>query len=406
MSLPERRKFFWITPKWPLPAEDGARRATVYLVKSLAGLGADIHLCAIVPEGEKVDTEQAKRELGVKEVSVVHRQPSRHLKNLLLHPLQPLTIAPYSSRRVAAQIERILQGSADHGEVVFDGLHAAGWLQNASQGLRASLRKVYRAHNVESSLWVQGARQQKYRLMSCFLKYQAKLVADFEKKICRESVLVAAVSRDDEAGLQKLYGPLSTKNIPIGGAPANRTAGGEFPGERRVLFLGRLDWQPNREGLKWFLENVWSDAVAQSPDLQLTIAGAGDGKWLEAYAGLKNVRMLGRVPEVAPLYRESIASLVPVFFGSGTRVKAIEASSFARPCISTAIGIEGIGLDSGVSYFRAETREDWLRALSELRIDEAKRRGAAAFEVVSREFDPDNIAARFLGQALAGGAPR
>lgn len=394
--LGKGRKLFWITPKWPLPAEDGARRATVYLVKSLANLGVDIHLCSIVPEGETIRTEEALEQLGVKQVSLVYRKQTRHLKTLLTDPFYPLTVAPYATREVTAQIEDILMKNTDRRQVVFDGLHAGGWLRHASPKLRNELLKVYRAHNVESNLWVQGAKQQKYRIMSYFLRYQARLVATLEKSLCRESQLVAAVSRDDEAGLQKIYGPIVTKNIPIGVALTNRAEGGEFPDKRRILFLGRLDWQPNREGLKWFLDNVWAEAVRQSPDLNLTIAGAGDGKWLDAYAGLPNVKFMGRVPEVAPLYQECIASLVPVFFGSGTRVKAIEASSFARPCISTAIGIEGIGLDQATSYFQCETREEWLKVLSELTVVEAKQRGALAFERICEEFDPDRVAARLL----------
>lgn len=67
-----------------------------------------------------------------------------------------------------------------------------------------------------------------------------------------------------------------------------------------------------------------------------------------------------------PLYRQAAVSIVPVFYGSGTRVKVIEASRFARPCFSTALGVEGVGLESGVSFFRGESESDWIDGLVRL----------------------------------------
>jgi glycosyltransferase involved in cell wall biosynthesis len=128
----------------------------------------------------------------------------------------------------------------------------------------------------------------------------------------------------------------------------------------------------------------------------LTIVGAGDGSWLQPYLGLPKLRFLGRVPELASHYQAACASLVPIFFGSGTRVKAIEAGSYARPCISTEIGVEGIGLDPAASYLRAETREQWLQVICGLELEDARRRGQAAYARISESFDPAKVAGRFL----------
>lgn len=398
------QRLFWITPKWPLPAEDGARRATVHLLKSLADLGAEIHLCAIVPKGESPDTSAAIKQLGVRSVSIVSRSPSnllQHLKNLLTRPFMPLTVSPYASNYVTKQVMAAM-GDSSGSIIVFDGLHAAGWLVHVPSETRNSILKIYRAHNVEADLWTRGASQKtRSRLMKIFLNFQGRLMREFEQTICRESKVVAAVSREDEAGLQKLYGPIVTQNIPIGISLDNFKAAPAFPKKRNLLFIGRLDWQPNRDGLKWFLEQVWPEAIAKSSDLSLTIAGAGDGRWLEAFSGLPRLNILGRVPEVAPLYADACASLVPVFFGSGTRVKAIEASSFARPCISTAIGVEGIGLQESSSYFRAETKDQWLSVLTELSLEDAEKRGSLALNLISQEFDPNRIASKFLSAIKA-----
>jgi glycosyltransferase involved in cell wall biosynthesis len=404
MAITSSNALLWVTPKWPFPAEDGARRATVVLLKSLAQAGVDIHLCSIVSESESADPQQAIRELGVRGVSLIRRlkpRPWTHARNLLLHPLLPLTLAPFSTRVIAREFERELgEHLRDRAgrDVVFDGLHAAGWIGHVSAAILKPFRMIYRAHNVETQLWVQAADRSRNPVMKLLFKYQTALMRSFESHLSRRSVLIATVSEDDAAGFRQLCGgdKLPTRNIPIGVIGASRGEVPAFPQELSLLFIGRLDWPPNKQGLAWFLENVWPEAVRERPELRLTVAGAGDGRWLEPFAGTANVRFLGRVPEVDPLYRESIASLVPVFFGSGTRVKAIEASSFGRPCISTAIGVEGIGLDPSTSYFRAESREEWLAALRGLTVTEAERRGRVAHRLISESFDPAKIAARFI----------
>lgn len=394
--MKKRTKLFWITPKWPLPAEDGARQATYHLVRNLAHSGAQVHLVAIVPRGEKTDLDQARRAFGVEQVSTVSREPSRHFVNLLARPWQPVTIAPYMSPRMAREIRALHAEWDPDSVVVFDGLHSAGWYLRLPAAARARMRVIHRAHNVESNLWTLGATQRRFPYSS-FLRYQARRVAAFEKKVCHASRLVAAVSEEDERGLKQLYGGgLRTTATPIGVPLAGDRHEGSFPSDKNLLFVGRLDWDPNRDGLRWFLENVWPEAVRHAPDLRLVIAGTGDGSWLRPYLDLPNLLFLGRVPDLAPHYRAACASLVPIFFGSGTRVKAIEAASYARPCISTAIGVEGIGFDPASSYFRAETREQWVDALCALSLDEARRRGEAAYERISFAFDPAKVATRFI----------
>ncbi|MGZ3686844.1 MAG: glycosyltransferase family 4 protein [Bdellovibrionota bacterium] len=394
MNSTPSNEILWVAPKWPLPVEDGARQATYHLVRALSDLGVSIHFCAIIPEGETVDPQEALRVLGVRRVSLVRRAKTSHWRSLLRSPLTALTVAPYSTAAVARQMDRVLAEDSSTA-IVFDGLHAAGWIgRSRSVGAR---QLVYRAHNVEANLWSLGAKSRPGWLVPLFLRLQGRLIAAMEKALCRKSALVAAVSDDDVRGLTGAYGEgFRAIRVAIGMDFQSRGQAAEFPRERALFFIGRLDWKPNREGLEWFLQNVWPEAAATSADLRLRVAGAGDGSWLERYRGLPRLEILGRVPEVAEYYRSSTAALVPVFYGSGTRVKAIEASSYSRACISTQLGVEGIGLDERTSYFRAETREQWLELLRSLTPESAEKRGKAAFECVRQEFDPKFIATQFI----------
>ena len=390
-------KLVWITPKWPFPIEDGARQATAQLLKHLALLGAEIHLCSIIPQAEAPDFTQAIRELGIRSVQPVYRETSstwQHLKNFALHPNIPVTIAPYASKAVLCGVRALVESHPD-AIVVYDGLHSAGWTVNAAMSRR---KPVYRAHNVERDIWVRAAKEARNPAMRVFLFYQSLLMAAFEKKICASCRVVFPVSPVDGAVFQDMLKGPEIVSLPIGIAPQAEAKLAEFiqGSPRRLLFVGRLDWPPNRDGLRWLLENVWPKAMQKAPDLELTIIGSGAGEWLKPYSHLPGIRFLGRVESVAPYYAQSLASIVPIFFGSGTRVKVIESSLNYRPCISTAIGVEGIGMAPGVHYFRAETEDEWTDVLVNLRPAHARELGQCAFDLVRENFDPSQIAEKFL----------
>src|SRR5204862_9689 len=79
----------------------------------------------------------------------------------------------------------------------------------------------------------------------------------------------------------------------------------------------------------------------------------------------------GRVPDVRPYYEAAHALVVPVFEGSGTRLKVIEAALLGRPVISTALGAEGLPIEPARDYLRAEDADGFARAAATLREEPA-----------------------------------
>ena len=69
--------WIWMTPKWPLPPEDGARQATFHLIRGLTEKGAKIHLCAIVPRDSEIaepERESERKILGVTKVTCLPKK--------------------------------------------------------------------------------------------------------------------------------------------------------------------------------------------------------------------------------------------------------------------------------------------------------------------------------------------
>jgi hypothetical protein len=58
--------------------------------------------------------------------------------------------------------------------------------------------------------------------------------------------------------------------------------------------------------------------------------------------------------------------------------------------------VDGIGFEAGVSYFKAESVEDWIGLLSDFTLDEARTRGQAAHARIMESYDPASVARKFL----------
>ncbi len=402
----------WILPKWPLPATDGARVANINLLRGLSALGVKIDVVAVAEREADFDPEALRKLCGVASSRVIYREPTGRgfqwvgmlaaFKSFCLRPWLPVTLAPFAARGVRAGLERILaQGPAQDGPwtaVVYDGLHPAAHAAGFS-GFKAAeprLPVYYRAHNVEAEIWRRTALMTRFWPLRLFFLLQASLMRRFEVSVVRGSAAVLSVSEKDFECFRAAVPGVKGGVVPIG-YDFNETSAPPAPAEMfRLLFLGKLDWPPNRDGLIWFLDRVWMDAKTLRPDMELWIAGSGDSGWLKSREGLPGVRFFGRVEKVDDLYRDCAVSIVPIFYGGGTRVKAIEASRFSRPCLSTEIGVEGLGLTAGATYFRAETETEWIAALAGLDPAEAGSVGFAAHRLLKDSFHLPAAAGKFL----------
>jgi hypothetical protein len=399
------RELLWITPKFPLPADDGARIATCNLLRGLAKLGEDIHLVAIAGAQEVCDVEQVKKELGVKKVSIIARGSTpksrielgvQLLKSAILNPMVPVTMRHYKDSSVVRALAHILSQRQAGIEryLVYDGLHSA--IHSSKMGKffgPTSEKVIYRAHNREASLWERSVSQSR-GLKRLLLAFQAKRVRVFEQSLLSASRGVAAVSQEDLQALKSECTSLKGSVVPIGYefvAPLDYVAEQEL----NILFIGKLNWPPNRDGLIWFLDKVWPTVFARRPDLRLIIAGSGQTDIANRVTMSKGIKFVGRVDKTEPLYEQSVLSLIPIFYGSGTRVKAIESCRFGRACLSTEIGVEGIGLKTNIDYYLGETEQAWIRVLTELSVNEALTIGKRAFETAKNRFELEHAAIAF-----------
>ena len=209
-----------------------------------------------------------------------------------------------------------------------------------------------------------------------------RLVAKFGGRFAH---IFVAGSNDRET-LAKRHPNLDLTVLPnavaIPNAPTRKGDG------KRLLFVGTMGYAPNREGMTWFVEEVLPRLRALAgPDIHLEIAGLGTPSTLLRAAkggAVKGVKALGFVSDLGKLYAGAGLVVAPLFSGSGTRIKLLEAAAHAVPMVVSPIAAQGLPFADGESAWVADEPDGFARACAEALADpaEAARRAAAARALV------------------------
>lgn len=149
---------------------------------------------------------------------------------------------------------------------------------------------------------------------------------------------------------------------------------------RRVLFVGQLEYQPNREGLDYFLEQVYRPLSERLPDVEMHIVGLVRNKALrQRWESYQNVTVTGFVDDLRREYEESQVVVVPVRRCGATNIKILEAMSMNRACVATREAYDafrGQFFDKRDLYV-AENAEAFVTSVYTLLTDEAENKRIA-----------------------------
>lgn len=166
-------------------------------------------------------------------------------------------------------------------------------------------------------------------------------------------------------------------------------APGFAPGPRptRVGFLGGRD-PSNHAGLHWFLDHVWSKLVAEFGErVELVVAGQVGAAWSRMEKGM---RLMGNVDSIDEFWPAIDIAINPVRFGSGLKIKNVEALAYARALVTSPIGGEGLESAAPAGLRIAETPAEWLAILRRFLDDPAQieKIGRAGRAHAERHFPP------------------
>ena len=167
--------------------------------------------------------------------------------------------------------------------------------------------------------------------------------------------------------------------------------------DRTNLFtVGAMGYKPNRDGVNFFLKEVWPEFHNLYPNVIYYIVGKGARDEDKAnWQKVDGVEYLGFVDNIEILYQNVLATVVPIYSGGGTCIKTLESMSHSRICLSTKFGARGLPIEvmekkEGILIF--EDSKSFIEAyelISNSEYRECKEK--LGQEVVSNYFSSDSF---------------
>jgi glycosyltransferase involved in cell wall biosynthesis len=395
-SQPGRPRLLFISPRFLFPMDQGGKIRTGNILRGLKGGAFEVTLASPAParpEPFRTDLDAACDHF----VSWPERPPTKLGRVVSLLSSVPVAVATDRSEAGEACVNRALAGKPDI--VVVDFPHAGVLVPERIDAASAMF-----THNVEAEIFERHAARAKgfWRLIWAD---QSRKMTRFEGDTLRRFDRVIAVSSRDAKALAKRYELSRVEEIDTGvdleffAAAPPGMAPDPGPDGGTLVFTATMSWAANVEGIHFLLDEVWPTLVATRPAIRAVIIGRNppaslSGKIRER--GL-NVTLTGFVDDIRPHVAESHVYVIPLWVGSGTRIKAFEAMAMGRPVISTSLGIEGLDVTDGEHFLRADSAEAFSRGILSLLDDAASRDriATAARTLMEERFSWKTVAAQF-----------
>jgi hypothetical protein len=371
-----------ITTKCPWPAIDGGRLATLRTLEALRQAGADVHVIAPVRDG---DINRAGDDGNAASATTLVDSAPRAWPRAALDALlsrQAVTTMRHAHPALRPAIDACVERFRPD-LVVAEPLQALAMLGPPPWPRPV----VLRLQNVESALWANWPAP---ALLRPWLRVEGRRVRAAESAAIHAADLSLAITAVDATDLASIAGPqarLVSWDVPF---HAELPAGASPPGAARIVLAASAGWGPNREAMAWAQAELANALATRAPALRLTMYAAQCPSDLPG-----NVQWARPPASAVDLFPAGAIAAVPLFTGSGVRMRILEAWARGLPVVATRVAARGLGVQDGQELLIADSAADFADALARLADDDDLRaKLVAGGRAYLRQYhDPDRLAA-------------
>lgn len=109
-----------------------------------------------------------------------------------------------------------------------------------------------------------------------------------------------------------------------------------------LLYIGSLDYEANYKSILYFIKHVWPIVINKSPNLKFNIIGKGLPQYIqEEIKKIDGINYIGYVKDLNPYFASSSIYISPVYYGTGTNIKILEAISKDIPIVASPMVLRG-----------------------------------------------------------------
>lgn len=356
-------KILQICHKPPLPALDGGCKAIHALTEGFLANDISVKILTIATQKHPYQPELFPTAY-LEQTNIEHAfiDTAIKKKNALanLFSGKSYNISRFYNKNFEELITATLQ-KEKFDIILLESLYTTPYIAAIRKSSNAKI--IYRSHNIEFEIWQRTGNQENNAIKKKYLHFLAKRLKKYEQSILNLVDGIAAITKKDEEQLLALGCKKSITTVPFG-INLHGYQLKEMPQEKKLFHIGSMDWIPNQEAIKWFLNEVWSAIIAKEPTATFHLAGKNmPDEIIKLAASTKGVINEGEVENANDFISNNNIMIVPLFSGSGMRIKIIEAMAMGKLVIGTSVAFEGIAVQHNKNGIIANTSNEFKEAI-------------------------------------------
>jgi glycosyltransferase involved in cell wall biosynthesis len=391
-------KILQICNKAPYPANDGSSIAIYNMARGLIEVGIDLHLLAINTKKNFKPDESVPESFRQKShYRSVYRNTDVSFAGAFANLFTGKSY--FVSRFYFSEFEEALISAlkSDTYDIVqLEGLFMAVYIPVIRVHSKAKI--VLRAHNIEHVIWMRHIAGERSLLKKWYLSLQNRRLKKFELSAFNQVDAVVPITQNDEENIRLMGCRVPLYTCITGINPSEyRATTARAQKKDSVFYFGSMDWMPNQEAVTWFLQNCWERIKEKAPQARFIIAGRGMPLHF-FHINRPGVTIIEEVEDPREFFRQHQVMVVPLWSGSGLRIKIVEGMASGKAIVSTTIGAEGINYTHGKNIFIADTPDDFVKYTGLLLSDEKLRdeMGKEAAAHAAKDFDNLTLVSRLV----------
>jgi glycosyltransferase involved in cell wall biosynthesis len=389
-------KVLLLVNRVPWPIKDGGTLAHYNLLKGLSDAGCDITLAAMNTTKHHVDVK--KLPTTFTRLAKLHAAYVDNRVKALPAFINLFSKQSYNIQRfITTTYEQLLVDLLSKHQfdlILFDGLYTAPYIDVVRKHSKAKI--WLRQHNVEYKIWESLANQTKQLLKKNYVKLLTNRLKKFEQQVLPKFDAIIALTQKDITDMQALgcHQPMFVSPV---GIDFKQTVSKMLVQPKSVFHLGAMDWQPNQQAMEWFLTEVWPLVIKQEPDAIFYMAGKKMPASFKKYQ-TSNIKIMGEVEDATVFMQSKQIMVVPLFAGSGIRVKILEGMSLGKAIVTTTLGVEGIEAQNKKHVLVADDAQTFAASIVELLQNQTKTEqlGNEAKQLATDQYHNNKVITRLL----------
>lgn len=359
------RTVLFLTNILPFPGNSGGTIATRRNIDIFYQNGYKICLFFFSNNSKKEDIELFKQQYSQIQLWYIeNKNNKRNLKNLILSIAKflPLNIFRNYNKDFSNKVKEVLVNN--HFDFIYcDHLEMFQYIPKTYH-----YKSILYEHNAEFMIWERYSQQLNNPIIKFAVLLEALRYKSYELTTCEKAGITLAAPNDllilsrkskHKNTFQETYhlGDDSLLLRPQLIKPKN---------DIHILFIGTMTWQANIDAVLWFEEKVLPLLLKDYPQLIFDVVGKLADNSIQKNKHNPNLIYHGFVESTEPFFLQSTVFVCPLQFGSGMKVKNIEALYRGIPLVTTTIGAESIDLHNGIDSFITDNPDEFANYIKQL----------------------------------------